>query len=173
MNRVSVLGCAGSGKSHVSRVLAEKLGLPIIYFDHHGWSLDGASVNKDEFVQKIFSIMRECEDKWVTDGNHSRDDELTKYRFLKSDLIVLLDFCEQDCTDAIRTRHGQKRLDIPDGFTETPEGVEQLVKHAGKWFLDKKPELILSQARKYSAQNKLVILKNRAQVDEFLQSFKL
>jgi len=122
-------------------------------------------VDKDVFVKKILALAGE---KWIMDGNHSPDDALTKHRFIKSDLIVFLDFEEQICIEGIKGRIGRKRPDVPDFLVETEEGVGWLYAHVKRWHADKKPELILSQAQKYNATEKLVILKNRQEVDDFL-----
>jgi len=172
MERISILGCGGSGKSYVAKELGKIFDLPVIHFDRHTINFDGSSVEKDTFVKKIFSIKG---DKWIMDGNHSRDDKLTQYRFIESDLIIFLDFTEQDCIDATKTRHGsiRKRQDIPDCLIENDESLSWLINHIQKWFTDKKPQLILSQAEKYDANQKLIVLKNRQQVDDFLASVKI
>jgi len=172
MQKISILGCTGSGKSFVAGELSKIFNLPIIYFDHYSWNPDLSPVDKGEFVEKILSMSG---DKWIMDGNHSRDDELTKHRFTQSDLIVFLDFEEDDCINGIKARAGtgKSRPDVPDYLLETDEGIWWLFDHIKRWHADKKPQLILSQTEKYKATEKLVILKNRLEVDDFLHSFKI
>jgi len=88
MNKISVFGPTGSGKSFVAGELSKIFNLPIIYFDHYSWNPDMSPVDKDIFVERILSM---AGDKWIMDGNHSRDDELTRYRFTESGLIVFLE----------------------------------------------------------------------------------
>jgi len=169
MNKISIFGCTGSGKSFVAGELSKIFDLPIIYFDHYTWNPDRSPIDKNVFVEKILSM---AGDKWIMDGNHSRDDELTKYRFTKSDLIVFLDFDEKDCVEAVKLRAGKARPDIPDFLIEDADDTAWLINHIKKWHIDKKPELILSQAKKYNANKRLVILKNRKQVNDFLNTTK-
>ena len=165
MNRISIFGRTGSGKSYLAKELSKIFDLRVIYFDHHHCNPDRTFIDKDIFVRKIISLMGE---KWITDGNHSRDDELTKKRFTESDLIILLDFNEHDCTKAIKQRSGKKRDDIPDFLVENDSDIAWLINHTKEWEKDKKSDLILSQAAKYGASEKLVILKSRKQVADFL-----
>jgi len=170
MNKISVLGPTGSGKSFVACELGKIFDLPVIHFDHHTWNPDKSPIDKDVFVKNILST---CGDRWIMDGNHSRDDDLTKHRFTQSDLVVFLDFSEHDCIDAAKSRAGKARPDIPDFLIETAEDTAWLVNHIKEWFADKKPQLVLSQAEKYNARQKLVVLKNRRQVNDFLRSLSI
>ncbi|MCL2755746.1 MAG: hypothetical protein FWE45_01700 [Firmicutes bacterium] len=167
--KISVLGPTGSGKSFVSGKLSKILDLPIIYFDHYTWNPDRSPIDKNIFVENVLSM---AGDKWVMDGNHSRDDELTKHRFTQSDLIVFLDFNEKDCAEAVKLRSGTARPDIPDYLIEDDNDTAWLINHIKKWFDDNKPQLILAQAEKYEAKEKFVTLKNRQQVDDFLSLLK-
>ena len=169
MEKISILGRAGSGKSYVAKELGKIFNLPVIYFDHYHCNPDKTFIEKDIFVQKIFSLMN---DKWILDGNHSRDDELTKKRFTESNLIVFLDFSEQDCIEAIKQRSGKKRDDIPDYLIENDNDTAWLINHTKEWDIDKKPELVISQISKYNKNGMVIILKNRKQVNDFLNAIK-
>jgi len=169
VKRVSVFGCTGSGKSYIAGELSDIFGLPIIYFDHYTWNPDRTKVDKGLFVKNIMGIM---EDRWITDGNHSRDDELTKRRFVESDLIVFLDFQVEDCIEAIKQRQGVKRKDIPDYLLEDYKDTQWLINHAKNWKADGKPDIIKSQIQKYKTEDKVVVLKDRIEVRNFLSGIK-
>ncbi|MEY2476515.1 MAG: hypothetical protein QOG87_1830 [Actinomycetota bacterium] len=68
MQRVSVVGNAGSGKSRLARRLAAILGVPHVELDaiHHlpNWS----PIDPDEFLLAVGAIA--ATDSWVIDGNY-------------------------------------------------------------------------------------------------------
>jgi len=70
MRRVTVAGISGSGKSTVSRVLAERLGVPWVELDglHHGPNWTEASA--DELRARVAGALAAAPDGWVVDGNY-------------------------------------------------------------------------------------------------------
>jgi len=68
VDRVSVVGNAGSGKSRLARRIAAVLDVPNVELDaiHHlpGWE----PIDPDEFVARISAIA--STDRWVIDGNY-------------------------------------------------------------------------------------------------------
>ena len=66
--RIWVIGCPGSGKSTLSRQLAERYDLPRFEFDAIFHQPDWAPLPDDEFRAEINKIV--AEDRWVLDGNY-------------------------------------------------------------------------------------------------------
>ena len=68
MNRVSVVGNAGSGKSWLGLRIAQVLGVPFVELDaiHHlsGWQ----PIDPDEFMTRVANVA--ATDEWVIDGNY-------------------------------------------------------------------------------------------------------
>lgn len=66
MNRVSVVGATGSGKTTFARRLADILGVPCVELDnlHHGphWTI------RDDFVARATEAV--AGERWVVDGNY-------------------------------------------------------------------------------------------------------
>jgi adenylate kinase family enzyme len=52
MKRIAVIGCGGAGKSCLSRELAARLGLPIIYLDTHYWQPGWVPTPMEEWVAR-------------------------------------------------------------------------------------------------------------------------
>lgn len=68
MQRVSVVGCSGSGKSTVARRLSDILGAPHVELDALYWGPGWSAASPDEFrarVQRVTST-----DAWIVDGNY-------------------------------------------------------------------------------------------------------
>jgi adenylate kinase family enzyme len=87
VDRVSVQGVPGSGKSTVGRAIAARLGVPYIELDalHHGpnWSEPTA----EEFVAVVAPLA--ARDRWVIDGRyHGKLGDLV---IARADTVVWLD----------------------------------------------------------------------------------
>ena len=88
MQRVSVVGNAGSGKSHLAQRLARTLGVPHVELDaiHHlpGWE----PIDPTEFLATVRSIA--ATDGWVIDGNY-RTVVMDGPVWQRADTVVWLD----------------------------------------------------------------------------------
>ncbi len=65
-----VIGATGSGKTAVSRRIAETTGLPAIELDALFHEPDWQPTPPDEFRAKVLDALDRCPDGWVTDGNY-------------------------------------------------------------------------------------------------------
>jgi len=79
MKRILVIGCSGAGKTTFSRMLGEKLSLPVYHLDQLYWKPDWVESNKNEFTKKQTAII--TGERWIIDGNYSSTLEL---RFAKA-----------------------------------------------------------------------------------------
>lgn len=70
VDRINVIGVSGSGKSTVSKMIAEKLSLSYIEMDRIFWGPDWYWPSDEEFFQKLSEEL--SVDRWVLDGNYSR-----------------------------------------------------------------------------------------------------
>ena len=86
MQRVSIVGSSGSGKTTVGRRLAEWLGAPHIELDsifhQPGWT----ELPREEFRRRVAEVV--AGDAWVVDGNYSAVQNLILQR---ADTVVWLD----------------------------------------------------------------------------------
>ncbi len=87
MQRVSVVGSAGSGKSTLSRQLAARLGAPYLELDslYHqpGW----VPLPDEQFAERVTAAA--AGERWVIDGNYSRVRPLV---WARADTVIWLDF---------------------------------------------------------------------------------
>ncbi len=86
MQRISVVGSPGSGKSTLSRALAGRLGLPHVELDaiHHqpGW----VPLPAEEYRRRVAELA--ARDRWVVDGNYSAVRPLV---WARADTVIWLD----------------------------------------------------------------------------------
>ena len=86
MKKIIVIGCPGSGKSHFSRELNAKTGIPLYHLDMMYWNIDKTSVEKSVFLDRLDSVMQK--EKWIIDGNYASTMEM---RISNSDTVIFLD----------------------------------------------------------------------------------
>jgi adenylate kinase family enzyme len=87
---VAVLGCAGSGKTTLSRALGERLGLPVVHVDSVHWRTDS------RFVAEWPGIHDEliAGDAWIIDG--MKPGTLAA-RLERADTAIFLDLPRRAC----------------------------------------------------------------------------
>lgn len=68
MQRVSVVGNAGSGKSRLARRLADAIGAPCVELDTIHHLAEWEPIDPDEFLATVGTIA--ANDAWVIDGNY-------------------------------------------------------------------------------------------------------
>ena len=69
--RIMVIGVTGSGKTTLSRRIAEKLGVPAIELDSLFHLPDWQETPRGEFRAKVAAALDAAPEGWVTDGNYS------------------------------------------------------------------------------------------------------
>lgn len=163
MKKVIVIGCPGSGKSTVSRVLHNKTGIPLYHLDMMYWNADKTTVEKSVFLERLSAVLEK--DEWIIDGNYGSTMEL---RMAACDTVIFLDYPLEVCLDGIKERRGKPRSDMP--WVETEEDAE-FVEFIKNYNEQQKPK-VLELLKKYGDKN-IIILKSREQVDAFLNGEKI
>lgn len=157
-NRILVLGCPGSGKSTFACKLHRLTGIPLIHLDNIWWNADRTHCSREAFDRRLEEVMRE--DRWILDGDYSRTYEP---RIRACDVIVFLDYMEEECMRGITERVGKTREDIP--WTEQtldPELVAMV-----KSYRTKNRPVLQKLLEQYSEKQQLVF-ENREQAEEWL-----
>ena len=163
MKKVIVIGCPGSGKSTVSRVLHNKTGIPLYHLDMMYWNADKTTVEKSVFLERLSAVLEK--DEWIIDGNYGSTMEL---RMTACDTVIFLDYPLDVCLDGIRERRGKPRSDMP--WIETEEDAE-FIEFIKNYNEQQKPK-VLELLEKCSDKN-IVILRSREQADVLLNGENL
>lgn len=87
MQRISVVGTSGSGKSTVSRRLADALGMPHVELDALHWGPDWVAATAEDLQQLVAEATRG--DAWVVDGNY--ESKLGRLVWDRADTVVWVD----------------------------------------------------------------------------------
>jgi adenylate kinase family enzyme len=88
MNRISVIGTSGSGKTTFANKLAEILRIPHVELDALHWEADWRPAPRDVFRSRVRDAVGA--ERWVVDGNYSTSARDLVWEW--ADTIVWLDF---------------------------------------------------------------------------------
>ncbi|MCL2085340.1 hypothetical protein FWH09_00150 [Candidatus Saccharibacteria bacterium] len=163
--KITVLGIPGSGKTHLSTILGEKLDLPVFHMDMKFRGITGHGKLEDRIPIILEGIKKEVEKpKWIIDGNYPSHLEVLRMRLEKADLVLYLNLPFDFCIENIRNR-GYQNIEAKNGL-DTPESVEELVMQI-KTKYGQANENIKQHIQKY-ANNKHIEFNSRDEVDKFI-----
>lgn len=118
IQRISVIGISGSGKSIFSRKLAEQTGLPLFHMDNLFWKGNWEEVPEEEYLQKHEELIQK--DSWIIEGYI---DAKMADRLTRSDLVIFLDYPGWLCAWWVfkrwLTHHNESRPELPTEAKET------------------------------------------------------
>jgi adenylate kinase family enzyme len=109
MQRISVVGTSGSGKTTFARRLAARLGVPRIELDALNWGANWTPAEVETFRDRV--RLATAADVWVCDGNYSAVRPIVLER---ADAVVWLDLPLRTCLwrvfrrTARRSRSGEE-----------------------------------------------------------------
>ena len=159
-SKIMITGCCGSGKSTLSRKLADRTGLPLFHLDMIWWRPDESHISQDDFDKVLTELT--VGERWIIEGDYSRTYEV---RMRACNMLIFLDYDEETCMAGLRQRVGQKRSDIP--WVE--QRLEQeLVDLVYSYRQDRRPKL-LSLLEQYPEKRALVF-HTRAEADAWLET---
>lgn len=163
MERILIIGCSGSGKSRLARILGQKLGLPVIHLDQLWWQEGWQNVTVEEFDSRLAMALNM--DRWIIDGNYSRTMEA---RLSKCDTVIYLDFSRWTCLlgmcQRLLTNRGKTRPDMGAGCPERFSW--EFVKWIWNFNKNNRVQNYTYLAKAKHAQ--AVVLKNQKEVNKFL-----
>jgi len=164
MNRIVIVGCGGSGKSHLARELGRALVIPVHHLDQIFWKPDWMESGREEFVaaqKQIFTTSR-----WIIDGNYGGTMDL---RLAQADAIIFLDHSTLSCLWGVVIRYFRFRNAVRPDMTEGNK--ERLNFEFLKWIISyrrlRRPK-ILSKLRGMMERKEIVILTNRQAGRQFI-----
>ena len=104
MNRILVVGKAGSGKTTFSRALAQKLALPLVHLDRLYWTGDWENRTREEFDRLLQAELEKPQ--WIIDGNFTRT---FPHRLSYCDTVFFFDLPALPCLWGVTLRSLQNR----------------------------------------------------------------
>lgn len=166
--KIAIIGYSGAGKSTLAQKMAEKYNIAVLHFDtvqfKPNWEIRNEAVKK-----KMTEVFLNVHDSWVIDGNYSKLS--FDRRMEEADVIILLLFNRFSCLYRAWRRSkiyaDKTRPDMADGCKEKFD-LEFM-----KWILWKGRTKEVKERYKAvinSYPEKVVIIKNQRQLDQYIQS---
>lgn len=161
LNRISIVGGPGTGKTTLAYNLAKEYDLPICHLDAiqnlNGWKKRDKKERDEIILSKI------NEDKWIIDGTYKTTLEA---RIEKSDLIIFLNYSTIARLRGIILRYfknrGKEKAEIP-GCKE--QMSIRFVRIAINW--DKEKEKIVKDLLERHKDKRIVVFKNQKQLNKW------
>jgi adenylate kinase family enzyme len=116
VQRVAVLGPAGSGKTELANRLGERTGLPVVHLDLIFWSEGWQPAPGDEAAAELERVV--AQERWIIDGDFIDH----RGRFARADTVVFLDVPRWKCIVRVLRRRVRDRnvmrpdLPAPESF---------------------------------------------------------
>ena len=163
INRISIVGGPGAGKTTLSNILSDFLEIPVLHIDGIFYKPNWVEIDKGERDKKILEFSNK--EKWIIDGTYS---STLKQRFDKSDLIIFLDYTNMARIKGILQRflkyRGREKEEIP-GCNERLN--YRLIKYTWNYNKNKRP-FIMNNLNSIDSK-KILIFKNRKELNIWLE----
>jgi adenylate kinase family enzyme len=167
--KIAVVGCAGSGKTHLAFALHKKLQIPLYHLDQYYWLPDWERVQLDKFKIAHDSL---CDkDSWIIEGSYVK---FFPYRAQQADVIIYTDLPRYLCMWYVLKRSWTHWGEVIPG---NPEGCKQRIlswKFVGflqwVWTFNKRyRNMILDILDQQRVTKKVYVLKSFQEMDDFVR----
>lgn len=167
MEKILIIGNAGSGKSTFSKKLAQKLQLPLVHLDKIYWTGNWDHLSREEFDEALQKEL--IKPQWIIDGNFNRT---FPHRLQYCDTVFFFDLPAISCFWGITKRifqyYGKTRTDMggncPEYFDKQKISLYKGVLNFNKTRRQDYYELLQN-----ATNVKVVIFRSRKQADRYFE----
>lgn len=164
VERVAILGCGGSGKTHLARELARRLDLPLTHLDALYYDADWNELPREEFTAAQQALV--ARPQWVIEGNYASTLPL---RLTAADTVIVLDLPARTCLRGIL----QRRLKHRGGQHQAIGVYDRITWNFVRYILGYRRTMLprvhqLIGDHAHSAD--VIVLRRRSQARRFLRS---
>lgn len=162
MDRIAVIGCGGSGKSHLARELGALLCITPVHLDGLYYDRDRTPLDQERFAAVQRDLVRAA--RWVIDGNYASS---LPIRLEAADTVIFLDLPAWACLAGIaqrRLRHGGGQHDAIGVYDRITWSFIRYIAAYRRQMAPRVRQLITSHA----AHAQVVVLRNRRAARRYL-----
>ncbi|MGH3906478.1 MAG: DNA topology modulation protein FlaR [Pseudonocardiaceae bacterium] len=144
MHRIAIIGCGGSGKSHLARALAAKLDVRPVHLDALYYDSDWNPLPAEQFAELQHELV--TEPQWVIDGNYASS---LPIRLAAADTVIFLDLPATSFLWGIlqrRLRHGSGQHDALGVYNRITWGFVHYIRGYRKRMRPRVQQLIADHA---------------------------
>lgn len=162
MNKVAIVGCSGSGKSHLARELGQALGAPVTHLDAVFYDDDWNELPKEKFAQAQAELV--AGPNWVIDGNYN---STLPIRLRACDTVVLMDTSTLTCLWGMFSRQ------LRHGSGHKGNGIHNrihwgVIKYVATYRRKMRPR-VLAKVAEHAQHADVVLLTSRRSTRRWLQ----
>ena len=175
MQRISVVGSSGAGKTSLARVISARLGIPRIELDAIYWGPEWTHLDDEEFGVEVADAV--AGDTWIVDGNYSST-PVQEIIWGRADTVVWLDLPRRVVTWRVLRRSVQRAATGEQMWAGNTERWSNLVKwqpedNIVRWSWTRFHPTREKYAARMSDQRwkhlTFVMLRSRTEVAQFLE----
>jgi adenylate kinase family enzyme len=168
--KIAVIGYSGSGKSTLAKELGSFYGVPVLFMDKICNDKKWKALPLKDRIDALDEFLKN-NDSWIIDGNYNRVNYWERMQL--ADKIIFLDFNRFDCYKSAKAR---AKTYSSSSRESAPEGAVDRFNLSFKLWI-----LFTGRTRKYKKtykqtvedyKDKVVILKNRQDIDKFVKSLR-
>lgn len=163
MQRLVIIGNAGSGKSYLSRQLGERLSIPAIHLDVWFWEPGGFSQKRPQHV--VYQLIDKAKqgDRWIAEGVYG---ELAVRFFGRAEGLIWLNLDWESCRANLLQRGPQD----PDPLTPAAQAdFLALLDYAAAYWSRSGPRSFIGHQELFEAfPGRKWMLRSRAAIDALL-----
>jgi adenylate kinase family enzyme len=162
MDRIAIIGCGGSGKSHLARALGRVLGITPVHLDVVYYDRDWQPLDKEQFA----AVQRDLVSapRWIIDGNYA---STLPIRLKAADTVIFLDLPAWICLWGIarrRLRHGGGQHDTTGVYARITWNFVRYIAGYRKQMAPRVRQLIADHAE----SGQVVVLRSRRSARRYL-----
>ena len=168
--RIIIIGYSAAGKSTLAKNIGEIFNIPVLYLDKVNFISNWKERKREESIKIVEDFIKENKD-YVIEGSYSKI--AFDLRIKLADKIIFMDFDRATCVCQAVDRFNKYKGAVRDSMSEGC--VEKFDLDFLHWILiGGRTEKRVNLFNKVVEENKdkTIILKNRNEVDEFLQKIK-
>ena len=167
MQKVAIVGCGGSGKSHLARELGRLIDAPVTHLDVEYFDDEWNPLPMEKFEARQRDLIGSA--RWVIDGNYN---STLHVRLEAADTVIFMDLPTRSCIRGIlarQLRHGRGQNRGSGVFNRISPGVLWYVLGYRRTMRPR----VQAKIDQFASGTEIIVLKSRRQARQFLSATRI